>query len=88
MKIIHKVKLTIADGPIVVQIPKGAEILSIQMQKGVPCIWYICNIEEHEIERRTFLCIGTGESFYHSKMKYINTVQDGPYVWHFFERTQ
>ncbi len=71
----------------VIEIPKGAEILSVQIQNGQmfnACIWVKVN-PENELEKRKFVVIGTGHSFDDTNMKYIGTYQDGPFVWHLFE---
>ena len=71
----------------VIEMPKGAEILSVQIQNGEmfnACIWAKVN-SENELEKRKFVIIGTGHSFDDTNMKYIGTYQDGPFVWHLFE---
>lgn len=68
--------------------PKGAEILTVQMQGGVPCIWAVVNPAELRDfwETVTFQIIGTGWDFdTRHKRKYVGTVQDGPFVWHVFQ---
>ena len=71
----------------IIEMPKGAEILSVQIQNGQmfnACIWVKVN-PENELEKRKFVVIGTGHSFDDTNMKYIGTYQDGPFVWHLFE---
>lgn len=69
-------------------LPKGAEILTVQNQHGRPCLWVLVD-PEAETEIRSFRVFGTGE-FIHYDMgveyKYIATVQDGQFIWHFFEQ--
>lgn len=73
-----------------VEMPKGAEILTIQMQYGNPCIWALVDpLNDKEI--RSIEVFGTGHSIYYDmgiERKYIGTFQlaDGALVFHLFER--
>lgn len=40
-------------------LPKGALILSVQVQQGVPCLWFKCE-PSGMTERRTIRMLGTG----------------------------
>jgi len=74
----------------VIEMPKEAEILSVQIQNGQmfnACIWVKVN-PENELEKREFEVIGTGHSFEDSNKQYIGTYQDGPFVWHLFENVK
>ncbi len=71
----------------VILMPRGAEILDLQMQRGVPCLWAKVLESEPMIER-TFLTIGTGRVVPNWGVGYIGTYQSGEYVWHVFEVTQ
>ncbi len=68
--------------------PAGAEILSIQMQRGIVCMWAMVNPEAQNSPR----CIemfGTGANIPQGtliKRRFLATVQDGTFVWHYFER--
>lgn len=73
-----------------IDIPAGGKILSLQMQGNVACIWVLVkNFQPGcATESRCFEFFGTGEKFeledhYH----HIGTIQEGAYVWHFFETT-
>jgi hypothetical protein len=71
----------------IIEMPKGAEILSVQIQNGEmfnACIWAKVS-SENELEKRQFLVVGTGHTFDDTDMVYIGTYQDGPFVWHLFE---
>ena len=71
----------------IIEIPKGAEVLTVQIQNAFnPCIWVKVN-PENELEKRQFAVIGTGQSFDDTNYKYIGTYQDAPFVWHLFEKT-
>lgn len=66
--------------------PKGAQLLSIQVQQGVIFAWYLTDENETETERRDFVIIGTGHKF-SDHGPFITTVQleQGTLVLHIFE---
>jgi hypothetical protein len=71
----------------VIEMPKGAEILTIDIQNGQMFnaqMWVKVNTE-NETEKRMFEVIGTGQNFDDTNRKYVGTYQDGPFVWHVFE---
>ena len=72
----------------VVKMPKGARILSCQMQGEFPAIWALVNKQEPK-EDRHFIAIGTGNEIgipSPDKLKFIGTVQTGGgLVHHIFE---
>lgn len=73
------------DGRTVVELPRGARALSLQVQRGVPCVWWICDPDAPR-ETRALVVRGTGEPFsLLSASLYVGTWQDGNYVWHLFE---
>ena len=62
-----------------------AEILSVQKQDHLFCLWGIVDSDETE-EYREITSFGTGHRIPEDwNLKFIDTVQDGGYVWHFFE---
>jgi hypothetical protein len=68
-----------------VEMPIGAKILSIQMQNNRAYIWALVDTDA-ECEFRYFVMIGTGHDFPQvDAFTYINTIQDGRFVWHIFE---
>lgn len=72
----------------VIEMPKGAEILKVDIQNGQMFnaqMWVKVNTE-NEVEKRMFEVIGTGQNFDDTNRKYIGTYQDGPFVWHVFEK--
>ena len=70
----------------VVLMPRGAEILTTQMQGDEICIWALVDLGEKANERRGIQIYGTGHTIYNPENKvYIGTVQTPPYVWHVFE---
>lgn len=73
-----------------VNMPKGAEILTVQNQMGNPCIWALVDPAQ-ETELRAFEVFGTGHEVYCDMgidRKYIGTYQlhGGALVFHVFER--
>ena len=85
MMSIWKFPLKVCDHQ-VVSMPKGATILSVQEQGGVPTIWALCNIDAPR-EDRMFITRGTGFEF-DDDSRWIGTVKLGPFVWHVFEEVQ
>ena len=71
---------------ITIQMPKGAEILTVQNQNEEGTLWAICNTEADK-EPRYFLIYGTGHPIDTDGKKYIGTFQvsGGRLVWHLFE---
>jgi hypothetical protein len=72
----------------IIEMPKGAEILTVDIQNGQMFnaqMWVKVNTE-NEMEKRMFEVIGTGQNFDDTNKKYIGTYQDGPFVWHVFEK--
>ena len=72
----------------IIEMPKGAEILTVDIQNGQMFnaqMWVKVDTE-NEMEKRMFEVIGTGQNFDDTNRKYIGTYQDGPFVWHVFEK--
>lgn len=71
-----------------VEMPIGAQILSVQFQNNALTIWAICNINAGK-ENRFFETLGTGWKAVSltegEKKVHLSTVQDGGFVWHIFE---
>ena len=69
------------------RMPAKAEILDVQAQRNIPCIWYTCD-PDNDNENRKFLLVGTGHPMTHEKVSYIGSFQlfDGDLVFHLFER--
>jgi hypothetical protein len=72
-------------GPIV-ELPTGAEILTLDVQNGLPMIWALVDTDKG-IDPKEFRVVGTGESLPPDTNRdtYIGTWQLGPFVWHLFE---
>jgi hypothetical protein len=73
-------------------LPKGAQILRVAMQDREPTIWALVDPSTplETVELRVF---GTGfqtdatefENLHH-RLHYLGTVDDGPLVWHVFQK--
>lgn len=88
MKRIFKYRLETTDEQ-TIAMPKGAEILSLQAQNGIPCIWAMVDASEPVKVNRYFEIIGTGHPINgDAQGKFIGTYQlmGGLQVYHVFER--
>ena len=81
-KTIHKYPVEMAS--YIQVLPKGAEVLCVQMQNGAPYMWVRVDAHAEEEERR-FAIFGTGWAGTPPKSQYIGTFQEPPFVWHLFE---
>ena len=86
MKAIYKYPFNL-QGIINIEMPKDAQILSIQVQHEIPCIWALVNPKAKK-EIRKFVLHGTGSSIkILPEMKHIGTFQleGGNFIGHLFE---
>ncbi len=65
--------------------PEGAEILTVQMQDKMPCLWALADQDQSPVYRNIEI-FGTGDFMPEEKRHYIGTFQVSVYVWHVFER--
>lgn len=90
MRTIYEFPLEVIDAQ-AVQMPSGAQILTVQKQNGTPCIWAMVDTENQK-EERFFEIFGTGHPM-HEDMgvgrEYVGTFQmhSGSLVFHLFERS-
>jgi hypothetical protein len=77
---------------LIVEMPKGAQILSCQMQDNLPSIWIMARDErvpKEPKETRRFISIETGNEtgIPVKKLSFIDTIQfdGGRLVYHVFE---
>lgn len=72
----------------VIEMPKGAKILSLQTQNDTPYIWALVDTDMKK-EKRVFSIFGTGHPlispYYSIKNTYIGTYQLRGFVLHVFE---
>jgi hypothetical protein len=73
-----------ADDRQTVQLPKGAELLTVQVQRGTPCLWALVD-EAAETEGRVILIYDTDRPISYLG-KHLGTFQlgDGDFVFHAF----
>ena len=87
MKTIWKFPVPVNDGN-VLEMPEGAEILSVQAQGETPCLWALVD-EQSARESRTFRTFGTGHPIHIDAldMEHVGTYQlhGGRLVFHVFE---
>jgi len=81
MKTIYKYTVT---GLNKIEMPKGATILSVNMQGADCCMWALVDTNA-KTEESAFELVGTGWQIYDS-MSYVGTcfAEDG-YAWHIME---
>jgi len=84
MRVIHKQVLKTTDFQKIV-VPLDSKILTVQLQNGLPCIWYEHDFNKVDkyIDVYTF---GTGHSmdFEYIEPEYIATYQIGGLVFHVY----
>jgi hypothetical protein len=87
MKKIYKYSLALTDTQFV-ELPLGAEILTVQMQGDRLCLWAMINTLPEAIKKnRRIEIIGTGNPVPTGDLKYISTFQmmGGGLIFHVFE---
>ena len=86
MNVIYKYPLMTADEQRV-DMPRGAHILSVDVQRGVYCLWALVD-PQAEKEQRTFAIIGTGHPIADAaRLDYIGSAQLGEaLIFHVFEK--
>jgi hypothetical protein len=86
MRTIHKFALPDTVGEYEVTMPRNADILCVQMQRGYPYLWALVDDAAPE-EKRHVAVIGTGWELPAGigRSEYLGTYQvDGGFVWHVF----
>lgn len=84
---VYKYPLDIHD-EVVVMMPNGARVLSVQVQNGRPYIWAAVDPNELTLEERWFRIAGTGHPIQDDVVDgFIGSIQmyDGKLVFHVFE---
>jgi len=79
--VIHKYRIKF-DTSDYVEMPKGAQILDVQIQYETFCVWAIVDPEQEMVQRKISI-IGTGQKV--NGGKYIATIQNSIFVWHIFD---
>ena len=86
MKTIWKFQFVTAD-TLAIEMPRDSQILAVQVQHKVPCIWALVDPGSPSISRR-FRIFGTGHSMPHDYVgHHVATYQecDGSLIFHLFE---
>ena len=69
-------------------LPKGARVLTADMQNGQPCLWALIN-PDNKTEKRLFRFVGTGQMIEDSlkRLEFVATFQmeGGSLTLHIFE---
>ena len=83
METIYKYELAQAETQ-TIDMPEGAKVLTVQVQRGCPCLWALVE-STNPLVARHFRIYGTGHSFVHGE--YIGSFQlmGGDLVFHVFE---
>lgn len=86
MKTIWKYDLAICTKQ-VIDMPFGAEVMTVQNQNEKACIWVMVNSDNTIKVPRTFFIHGTGHTIPNDPGRYIGTFQvhKGTLVFHVFE---
>lgn len=86
MKKIYKYNLETVDKQSFM-IPKGSQVLTVQIQNGEPKLWILVDPKETTRRLKTFYVRGTGNPIDGEIGTYIGTYQlrDGALVFHVFE---
>jgi hypothetical protein len=87
VKQVWKYQIPFADKWTLKDIPCGSEILTVQQQQGLLCVWVLVPIHI-DIPKRNYdiYCRGTGHNIDPMEVgRYINTIQVAPnLIFHFF----
>ena len=85
MKTVWKYQFLVVDD-LVVNMPEGAQVLSVQVQGIEPCIWALVDPDAPLVERRLHVR-GTGHPFVGNEGRFVGTFQmlRGRFVGHLFE---
>lgn len=68
------------------EMPIGAKLLTIQLQRGNPCLWALIDPLEKKLTSRKIVTYGTGHAI-ELGLEYVGTYQllDGALVMHVFD---
>jgi len=88
MTTIWKFSLKVVDSQMV-EMPRGATLLCVQVQWHVPCLWVQVDSEQPK-EKREILTVGTGHLMPEKIGSYLGSYQleNGALIFHVFEGDQ
>lgn len=69
-----------------VEMPASSEIISVQVQRGIICVWAKVSMTA-SLRPRLIYIFGTGHPIL-EPVKHLETVQIGDFVWHVFDGGQ
>lgn len=81
-------KYLVSPGEFFLELPDGAEPLSVQVQNKTAQMWVLLSPEERFTTKRYFVAVGTGqeiEGCSQARLKFIGTFQIDWMVFHLFE---
>lgn len=88
MKSIYKYSFYLSD-LVNILLPKNSTILKVAYQNGLtsPQVWALIDTDELNIETRILRIYGTGQPIIQpiEKLRFIDTLFQGDFVWHVFE---
>lgn len=84
-KVIWKYPLQITDVQTIRAAP--GKVLAVQIQGEDLTLWIEVDLEHKELELRTFVIVGTGQTFQSDGLVHLGTAQmlGGQLVWHVYE---
>ena len=71
-----------------IEMPSTANVLSVQVQNGVPCVWASVNTQDKQTKKVRFITIGTGNPYDSDvPIQFVGTYQlmEGKLVFHLFK---
>lgn len=75
MQTIHKYKIEEITDLFEIEMPRGAKVLTVQLQQGTPCIWAQVDPKQ-PMDKRQFRLAGTGHPLDEStRREYIGSFQ-------------
>lgn len=87
MNTIYKYELHHDCGLVILEMPEGSKVLTVQSQGSIACLWAMVDTDKQKVERR-FRIIGTGHGVdCVEELRYISTYQllEGRLIFHVFE---
>lgn len=81
MRTVHK--YAIGDDT-TVNMPRGAQLMSVAMQRGEPQLWAMVETTQ-PLEQRRFCIFGTGQGVIERPVAYVGTLHFDGLVFHAFE---
>ncbi len=84
--VVHKAAFVFPMPRLEVPMPREGGVVAVQVQHGLPVLWYRRPVEDRDMVKRRFVIVGTGHHIDQSA-RYIGTFQmeDGDFIGHVFE---